>query len=202
MKVSGQYDINFGAKFISKANIKEYDTGKRKYKDSPASFVELDPRNKNDVNSVSDAVYYWNNDLYGSNIAYNLKWLSNNAQSNTFEKIYAITTQDKEFGQLNPDKIEALAQVFETNKRVRLVYLQVNPELVYSYDTPEYKHVGKSMIDNLKDIYHDRSIILNPSSSAKRFYEKQGFEHCDDGENHMIWNKEAEQDYKYKDEYW
>lgn len=202
MKISGQFGTNFGAKFISKAQIQKYDSEDGKYKNTSASFVEVDPKNEHDVNSVFDAVYYWDHDSYGLNIAYNLKWLSGSTKGPQSDKVYAITRQKKDFDKLKSDEIEALAHVFETNKRVRLIYLQVNPYLIYTLGRPEYKHVGKSMIDSLKDIYNDRSIILNTSSSAKRFYEKQGFEHCNDGENRMIWNKEAEQDYIYRDEYW
>ena len=58
------------------------------------------------------------------------------------------------------------------------------------------------MIDSLKDKYNDRSIVVVPSKSAKKFYEKQGFEQFEDAENRLIWHKEAEDGYEYKDEYW
>lgn len=201
MKISGQYGINFGAQFISNANIKHYDKDTDKYKDVSASFVEMNPKDKDDVTSVCDAVNFWYLDLYGGNIANVMKSVYAGKEKAPSDKIYALTTQKDKFSKVNPDNIEALAHVFETNKRVRLVYLQVNPDMIYQFN-PEYKYIGKSMIDSLKDKYNDRSIVVVPSKSAKKFYEKQGFEQFEDGENRMIWNKGAEDDYEYKDEYW
>jgi hypothetical protein len=49
------------------------------------------------------------------------------------------------------------AVVFETKKEVTVKHLQVNPDLIYTLEPPEYKHVGKSMIDGLKEKYFDHS---------------------------------------------
>jgi len=202
MKISGQYSTNFGAKLISRTNIKKYEGNDDKYKDYKASFIEIDPKNKNDRRAMSDAVYYWKSDSYGMNVVARMDDLAKNEDDNPADKIYAITTQKDRFSKLDSDRIEAVAHVFETNKRVQLVYLQVNPDLIYGWKNPDYKYVGKGMIDSLKDKYHDRSIILVPSKTAEKFYEKQGFEYFNDGENRMIWNKQAEEQSEYKDEYW
>ena len=202
MNCSGQYNISFGANLISTPTIKRYDENTDEYKDSPASFVEINPLDSNDRDAVWDAVQSWKSDSYGVNVANNMENIAENEVTESPDKIYAITSQNDNYSHLKPDKIEALAHAFETNKRVRLMYLQVNPDWVYSLGNPELKYVGKGIMDALKEKYNDRSIILVPAAHAVRFYEKQGFEHCNNGENAMIWNKEAEKGSEYENEYW
>ena len=200
MYISGLHSINFGAQSISTPKIKHYDEENRDYHDAFVSFVELNPKDKNDVDSVVDAVKYWRNDLYGHNIVSAMKQLAHNKEQNPSEKIYAVVIQKDLLSKLNPEKIAALAQVYETKKRVRLVYLQVNPDYIYS--NSEYKRIGSGMLNSLKTQYHDRSIILVPAASAVDFYKKQGFVDCNDGANRMIWNKKAEDDSENAGEYW
>ena len=202
MRINSISQIGFGAELVSKTSIKKLDSISDTYNDVEASFVEINPKDKRDRNAVNEAVFYWENDLYGMNISNTMERLAESDEDISSDKIYAMTTQKDRFWKLDPDKIKALAHVFETNKRVRVVHLQVNPEYIYVLGNPEYKYIGKGMIDSLKDKYNDRSIILVSSDSAIKFYEKQGFEHCSDIEKRMIWNKEAEEDSKYKEEYW
>ena len=200
MKISGQYGINFGANFISKVNIKKLEEEKHKYNDVPASFVEMNSTDKNDYNSVFDATYYWQHDLYGMNIAYNMTLIAANKEKYPHDRVYAITTQNDNFSKIEPDNIKALAHVFEEGNKVKVLYLQVDPSLIYTIGEPDYNHVGQGMIDCLKNKYSDRCIELTSSSSAIRFYEKQGFEHYNNERKHMVWNKEAASDEDFKSE--
>ncbi len=202
MKLSAHTGINFQAQLLSKTKALKYDRDNGEYNDVPVSFVEVSPKDSDDMKSVRNAVEYWDGDLYGMNIANSMGTLRWSTDENPSDKFFVITTQQKDFQKLNSDNIEAIAHIFETKKRVKVVHLQVNPDLIYTLEQPKYKHIGKSMIDSLKDKYNDRSINLISSSTAQRFYEKQGFNRTKDVENRYIWNEEAEADCKYKEEYW
>lgn len=202
MRINYSQQPVFGANLISKTSIKSLDPISEEYNDVEASFVEINPMDRRDRDSVNDAVFSWKNDLYGFHISNTMEKMAVSFDDTSSDKIYAITTQNDRYWKLNPDSIKALAHVFETQKRVRVVFLQVDPGLVYAKSNPNYKHVGKGMIDSLKEKYNDRSITLISSNTATKFYEKQGFEHCDDIENRLTWNKEAEENSEYKNEYW
>lgn len=202
MRISATYGISFNAQRISDANILRYNKENGSYEDSSVSFVELNPNDKNDRNAVNEAVTFWKYDLYGSTIAHAMKRTSDSSEKEPSDKYYVITSQKDNFENLNPDEIEALTHVFVSNKRVVVRHLQVNPDFVYAWDKPECKHVGKSMIDCLKELYSDRAITLIATKTATKFYEKQGFEHTKDPENRLTWNKQAEENVAYKDEYW
>ncbi len=202
MNISGKFGINYKAQFLTNVTVQKYDNKSKEYSDKHASFVEVDPKDKNDLRSVRHAVENWNMDLYGMNISNSMNSLRWSTDKKLSDKFFAITTQDNNFEELNPDKIKALAHVFETNKRVDVVHLQVNPDLIYAITPPDYKHVGKGMIDCLKDKYNDKSISLISSPTATQFYVKQGFEKITDAENRLVWNKEAEENCEYKNEYW
>lgn len=202
MNLSVQPSINFKARLLSKANVLKYDSDNDCYKDNTLSFVEVSPKDISDRRAVKEAVGEWRQDLYGDSMAKSMEYFSFSSEKDMSDKFFVITEQKDNFVKLEPEKIEALTHVFESNKRVKVVHLQVNPDLIYPLGNPEYKHVGKGMIDCLKDKYNDRSIHLISSPTATKFYEKQGFERTNDPENRLVWNKEAEADCKYKEEYW
>ena len=161
MKINYQPCTSFKSELISRRNIQKYEPETDTYKDVEASFVEINPKDKHDRNSVNDAVFSWDNDSYGMNISNTMENLAESDEDISSDKIFAITTQKDRLWKLDPDSIKALAHVFESKKRVRVVYLQVDPSLIYTLSNPNYKHVGKGMIDSLKEL------ILNGAGGLK-----------------------------------
>ncbi len=192
MKMNHNLNITFGATLVSNVNIKKLDKENSRYINKNASVVELDEFNKNDITAVSDTAYYWLYDLYGSNIAYNLKSKAKYPDLYENDKFFALTTQTSSFDKLNDKKIQGLVELQERDNNIIYIdFLQVNPDLIYVTEPPKYNHVGQSIIKALQDKYNDKTIILNSTKTALPFYQKLGFKKLstDKKNNQYYWNK-------------
>lgn len=177
--------ISFGANFLNSAQVYKK-AQNNEYKKTKVSFVKMNPKDDKDIETLDNIQKYWDYDKYAPNI-YNfaLKIRKNELPQKRF-KIYALTTQNTDFENLDDRNILG-AVLGETTKKdfLYIDYLQVNPKYIYYPDT-DYKRNGSAILDSLKTHYSE--IMLKPTKgSTEKFYEKNGFHKVGDL---MVWSKE------------
>lgn len=191
MNINPINNLNFKANYIKDAQVKKYNSINNSYEPVSISFVEMEPDNIRDFLALKDVVKYWPEEKYASNIAHSLYLLGNNTISRDSYKIYALTTQKNKFYSLNSNEILAIGEVSEKipEKVLELDYLQVDPQLIYSFSQKEYKGVGSAFLNALKEFETVQSIFLKSVRSAVNFYKKNDFELIDNKELKLLWKK-------------
>lgn len=176
MNINNYNQTNFGANFINKVNIKRLDSKTNLYNACQASFVQFDPKNKNDLSAMSKAVKTWQGDHFARTIVNNAERIVNGMSSSKINHIYLLTTQKEKFDKLNRSEILGVAQM-RSNKRDsdELWYLQVKPDTKYGEENRTFKSVGSGILNSLKAIYNKKITLLS-SYFAANFYETQGFD--------------------------
>lgn len=182
--------ISFGARYISNDNIKQLDFLKRSYGLRKVNIVQIDGTNEADVIAVSKAVKSWKDEKYASSIQYTLNSIFAKFIAPKERTIFAITTQNKNYGKLNNKKILALAEV-NTNlpDRINLDYIQVNPNYAYSLKSRKYKGIGSCMLNFLKQNFH-KPITLKSDFQVTDFYTQNNFDVLEADEFIYIWKPE------------
>lgn len=181
-------NISFGAKFLYSSTIQKYDRAKNIFVDKGVSLVQFEPQNRSDKLAIKIANNKWGRYFIGQSIYLCADMLSKKEASKEVNKILMLTEQTDNFKKLDATKILALAQTQQNkNLPMELKWLQVDPKFQYSNDGRTIKHVGKAIVDTLKNIYDE--LILDSSPNSKRFYIKQGFELVDDINARFLWKK-------------
>lgn len=181
-------NISFGAKFLSSSTIQKYGRAKNIFVDKGVSLVQFEPQNRSDKLAIKIANNKWGRYFIGQSIYLCADMLSKKEASKEVNKILMLTEQTDNFKKLDATKILALAQTQQNkNLPMELKWLQVDPKFQYSNDGRTIKHVGKAIVDTLKNIYDE--LILDSSPNSKRFYIKQGFELVDDINARFLWKK-------------
>lgn len=181
-------NISFGAKFLSSPTIQKYDRAKNIFVDKGVSLVQFEPQNRSDKLAIKIANNKWGRYFIGQSIYLCADMLSKKEASKEVNKILMLTEQTDNFKKLDATKILALAQTQQNkNLPMELKWLQVDPKFQYSNGGRTIKHVGKAIVDTLKNIYDE--LILDSSPNSKRFYIKQGFELVDDINARFLWEK-------------
>lgn len=165
---------HFNAHFLNKSIIQEMNSRTKKYNKKVVNFVEFDFKNKDDLIAMADALNIWVDDEYGKKILDVAKRIINlNAISNN-NRIFLLTTQTKNFVKLDKNKILGMAHMMTfPNVFPELRYLQVHPKNKFNENKRQYKHIGKSIINSLKKIYSNITLISSYKSAL--FYEHLGF---------------------------
>jgi len=192
-------NINFKANYVKPAIIKKLEKGC--YKPFQASIVELE---LSDVSSIKEVSKSWGQSV-SAVIATDAHWTLTRYDSH----IYALTTQKDKFNNLIPEKVLALADFSEGSISNHLNYIQVKPNCIstrygtfwesmknrvkniFSKQKNEYKHIGKEMVNMLKEKSKGKCLELVSFDEAKSFYKKLGFRSDRSlraKENAMIWN--------------
>lgn len=170
-------NITFGTKLINYQEIKKYNSKTKKYEPYNSAFVEIEPRNVNDMLAVNGTQYRWYDEEYASDIAYTAELLNSGVFDSKKHKIYALVSPEFNAKELRTCDILALAEMeLKEQSYPRLERLQVDPELIYNpffVAQRPFKRVGSGVLDSLKNIYN--AIILSASCSATTFYEKNDF---------------------------
>ena len=172
--------INFTGQYITKANIQRYNG--TNYSNFRANIVELSPYCKDDLNTLKNTSYYWQNGnnkeslinkIYRTALIFNKKeYLEENCP-----KFYAITIQQDKFKKLNPEDILGVSQISEISQDLTEIdFFQVAPECEYGTFEREYRNTGYEMMNFIKKHYKNSIIILSALVSAIPFYKKMGFE--------------------------
>ena len=179
--------INFKAHFIKSTIIekKEHD---EKFIPSCCNFVEINPKDSNDLAALKNIAKFWDYNSFTENIAYTGNLIANGRDAKNKYRIYALTTQNKNLAELDDEKILGIVETEKNSKnQIFLNYIQVRPEIIYSAST-KIKRCGTAMLDCLKEIYQDKTISLN--SKVHEFFLKNGFKLIDTKKNRFTWNKE------------
>ena len=193
MKTTQYPGPNFNAIPISKTMVQKYDKVNHTYKPCFANVVELIPENNYDKRAINTAVGKWDYDLFGTSIAKSFNDMTEKLCYNRSDRVYAITTQDKNFDELKPNKILGFVEMFEHNgqNNVDMLYLQAKPKKNYFSETPSnYNHIGKALVSEMQNVYHNKKISVYSVEEATPFYEYMGFVHEEGGRpNSYYWKK-------------
>ena len=166
-------NLNFNASYLKDVKVKKYDPISKEYYDSDVSFVKFDPENPKDRQALKDLAENWDDSVFAGDI---------NKDYDTFKDndrfvLYAVTSQRKNFDNLDYQKVLALGESFIENGNDNLLfvkYLQVNPKII---DDPfaEYKKVGTAFLDGAKAYYNRIELYSLPSRVVREFYERNDF---------------------------
>lgn len=187
MEING---VSFGAKPINKVNIKKWDKNSKTFEKFPATFVKIES-NKLDLSAINNVAQKWKGATYIKRIATNSHWMD--MRDYVEIDVYALTTQEKNFDKLKPNKIIGVAEMRSDEKRPnwrKLHYLQVKPDFINidNSDKKKYKNVGKAIVKSLKKIYSNISLYSDDIKSVKEFYERNGFISDYSTINHYSWS--------------
>ena len=141
----------------------------------PVSFVEFKQDSKQDLKTLYLVSELWKNNYFVNNMFARQANLYAGRCRNDGYKIFAVTTQDKKFGKLDPNKILSLAFV---QKRVdgsaKIHFLESKREGVPETFVREYKDAGKGILRCLKDTYN-KIVLFAERKSLIKYYESEGF---------------------------
>ncbi len=178
---------SFTAKYKNPINIGKL---KNKYESYTASFVEIEPQNKDDVSALENAIKYWVNDKFGINALYAVRAARDGSQYYCYHKVYALTAQRDNFEKLNPDEILGVVHVgLVGDNKLFVEHLQTNPNYLYK-TKPEYVGIGTAMINSLKGLCNMMTLFSSKEKSVKDFYIKNGFCENPPHSNAYTWIKD------------
>lgn len=185
-------NISFKAEFIRPSVIKRCYQNKPA-KDLTASFVELKPGDYADREALREISSLWGEgETFASSILYDFEdsvfWREIN------KKYYALTLQKQKLEQPNAKKILGVAQIIQGINRIKLNYLQADPQNNMHSANPKYRGIGTSILDALKAIFPNFDIVLNTAESAREFYKANGFKELSKTLDEMIFRHSKEAD--------
>lgn len=164
--------ISFQANYIQSATIKK--AVKKSYKNTPVSFVELNPFSNNDKYALRKIGKTWGHGYsYARDIQDNFE--DPIIIKNKDSRFFAISEQMSGFDKLKPSKVLGLIETSEDKGALFIDLLQCNPEHMFASAKRKFKEIGKALIDSLKDTIPQKEIILSADEEAIPFYLKQGF---------------------------
>lgn len=174
--------VNFTANLLKRTQIQKRIDGE-KFSPVDACIVELDKNDPDDVKSLHDTSFLWNDEgaKYATNV-YHEAVKGYEYDDVDYEHYFALTTQKDNFEKLNPD--EVLGLMLFSNSRYdtdEITWFQVRPNTNTGQSWHrEYKGVGKAMVDLIKQVNYFKPVHVTSSPEAVEFYKKQGFVTRDD----------------------
>ena len=182
-------NINFEAKPLNKIVVKKYNKDKKRFVPTTATFVKLEHENQFDLTAISKAAKKWKNSKYIQRIATASHWMHQIPI-----KVYALTTQEKNFNKLNYKDILGFAEMrpdYNIENFNELYHLQVKPEarnIDKTLSKKKYMHVGSSILTSLKKIYKNISLYSAGGSDLDKFYKRNNFISDYACETHYYWS--------------
>ena len=131
------------------------------------SLIEL---TKKDVDRIEDVADLWDSkiiQMLANSLYYPLKGTKN-------PKIYAISTQNKDFEDILPENVLGMFEVTERDNRYALEFLEVDPMQAYENKERTFSKIGEACIDFIKSIFKNRDVEIQSIESAVPFYKKMG----------------------------
>ena len=161
--------------------------------------MEYDVKNINDLKTLESVAKNWGTFNYAKSILKYAKVLLKKGciVGNSILNIYMLTLPQKSYEKVEPKNVLGCILVDRCAKeRLSLTYLQVNPKytadkrptvekgflgfvqkMFFGKKHTKYKHIGKGILDSIKSYYDKINVIeLAPDPSARKFYEKNGFD--------------------------
>ena len=164
--------IFFYGKYINTKKILK-STRNASLKETAVNFVELDTACPLDLKSLSRTADEWKSAEYAKMIYIQAFSTSIERLNKDLHKFYVLTTQTKNFEKPDSKKIKGLMKISLKDKDcVILDYLQVKPEK--QENGSKYRHVGKSLVSALRELFPNLPIVLTATKSSAGFYKKIG----------------------------
>ena len=177
-------NISFKANFIHNQNIIKNN------KKSSVSFVQIDTNNSKDIQAIKELDFLWGRKTYAGDIYQNIL---DNKRNNNFnnQKYYILTNQKNNFDIIDSEKILGITEIQTNQYFNKINFLQVAPNEKFDNPYRKYKHIGKGIINSIKEIFSDKTIILYSNQNSIPFYKKMGFkiDITEPNKNKMIFNK-------------
>lgn len=195
MKINFSNKTNFTAtKLDYSPKLVKLNPETSKYEEANVSLAEIDFYNPKDIQALKDTDKKWEYALLAYNIMLSAQEQNKSIKLNgTPEeqnlKIRAITTQEKDFENLDYRKILALCEFVEKrNKGIYIRNLQIDPEI--KLDThSEYKKVGTSFLNSCKNYYNTIALRPLPSKDVINFYKQNQFRFSKRNPDILVWKK-------------
>lgn len=179
--------ISFGASFVQKLPIKKYSYETKTYTPDYASMAELNPYDKNDVDSVYEIARDFGGDTYASNIYYDIKSASHRDKNKYNIRFFVLTRQKDNFEKIQDIDVLGIAEIHQINDReIDIDYIQTHPKYVYPVGPKYIKRIGTAILNYFKQD-NDKISLL---SGNHAFYRKNGFKKISPNGNRMLWVRE------------
>ena len=190
MKIQNSYAPSFGAKYLNNCFIGKLDESTNKYNQVPSSFIQIDPKNENDIEALANVAKYWRNSKFSTNIYYAACASRNESKYYKNNKIFALTSQLSDFDRLDDLKILGIVNVNELEpKHFFGEHIEVHPDIVYSV-IPEYKGVGTALDKSLKQFCNKMSIFPLKLKSVRDFVKRNGYIEHPSNTNLFVWYRD------------
>lgn len=180
--------INFKANFLKTIYVPGITPNGISEKE--VSLVELDTKNKKDVDTLAKTACDW--EKYASGYTFNIynDALKFKPYPDVYKEHYlALTTQESDYANLDSDKILGLALFQEKKDSIdEIVWLQANPKTNFENKTRKFYNIGKTLVDFVKELTN-KPIIVQSDDNAVGFYAKQGFKSTDKYPSQMIYGE-------------
>lgn len=173
--------ITFKAQYIKSAEILAQNYN-RDYTPYRASIVELNPKSKNDLISLNRTNMEWDNcETMADFITATFNTIHEYESNPNDERFFALTRQKDNYNQLDECHILGLVHTKRNpNNKLKIEYLQTNPDTSYTSFIRSFKHVGEALVKFVIEFFPDKEIFLNAERSAIPFYEKIGWKKTGD----------------------
>ena len=147
MQVQSNYNVQFGAKYISPATIKFKDA--KRWKDTSVNFIKFETQKVDDRRTLEQISRLWGDKNLSGAFAEEANILGGKAN------IYGITAQKKDFDHLDPRQIVGLVSTDKFNKKseeISIFKIGTKPQFAYEQNKRRrsIKHIATSMIEALK----------------------------------------------------
>lgn len=166
--------ITFGAGYIAPAKIDRLAKNKELIPNN-AAFVEMKPESMRDNITLNIAASLLpKRKRFARAIWENFVMTYNGKLKDAKVKYFAITKEQSNYKFVKPNNVLGMAEVSFyplVGNTVYVNYIQVFKNFIRN----KFDHVGTSIIDNIKQLYPDKDIILNAIPSTVPFYEKNDF---------------------------
>lgn len=175
--------ISFKANLISPAKILERNS-KGTFEPKTVSFVELNPEYNPDMDAIREVNKMWNDrKTLASNIIEEMHD-STDFFEHAGKRFFAITEQADSLENIEPSKVLGLTETIQGhNDNVKIKFFVVHPKHQRGKKNAQFKHVGTSLLDSLKEIFQNKTLRGQATPNAMKFYLANGFTKLDSNRN-------------------
>jgi len=165
----------------------------KSYRQEQVSMVEIDLDNKKDIEALSNLSENWTNANLITSIYSEAKEMSEEEEYRLDYRFYAITSQNDNFENLDPEKIISVCEIetSEDDDSAFIEYIQSHPDSAHKI-YPEYKRGASAMLDGLKYYYNDIRLYAIPTKDVLNFYKRNDFYPSSRNRHYLCWDKPKE----------
>lgn len=166
--------INFKANYIHSTNILKKDKVQG-FIPHQVAFVEIDPKNYEDVVAINNANTNWDNgETLSTYITHNINKIYKRDSQLKEKRFFALTLQEDKFEKLEEKSILGLTEISKLDENTQEIdYIQLNPK--YLGKIREYIKMGNAILKSIKALYPNKILELSSNGSAINFYRRNGF---------------------------